>query len=204
MSKLFVIVFLASVAISFASKNPSFLEVGSRARASICTISSESGNTEKWNCPFDNPVCCSFNAKACCPPGYSCDESKTPVQCRKAANAGSSALNPSIQLNSLSSVSSPPPAAANSLLTPASTSQAPSEVSAPLGQEDSAPHSHEPKFRQNIIIVKNINVMTKGQQAPPLAPKSEESSEETHHEESSHEASHEESGHEAAHEESSH
>jgi len=118
MSKLFMIVFLASVAISCA------LKTGTRTHASICVLNTES-STEKWNCPFDNPVCCSLQAKACCPTGYTCDESKTPVQCRKAAGAGASALNPSIQLNSLSSVSSPAPAATNSLLGPSSTTQAP-------------------------------------------------------------------------------
>jgi len=206
MSKLFVIVFLASVAVSCAFRTTSLLELGARAHASMCQIASPTGAIEKWNCPFDNPTCCSYNAKSCCPSGYTCDETKTPVQCRKAASAASNVLNPSIQLASQSSVSSPSPAAVSSLLGQSPASSVASEASIPAAPETPASNSAEPKFRQNIIIVKNINVLTKGQQAPPLAPKSEDSAEESHHEESSHEASHhEESSYEASHhEESSH
>jgi len=139
---------------------PRFVQLFAHATGTLCA---------GMHCPYDNAICCpgkGGRAPTCCPPGYKCSYPNSgPTTCdvisNKAGGGNSiTTIRPTLVLND---------GAAGQAQAQAQAQAQQASPSASAGQSASAGSgsSTAPKFRQNIIIVKNINVLTKLQQVKP-------------------------------------
>jgi len=140
-------------------EEPQFIEMVARTKITVCKITTSFG-VEQYNCPFENAICCNAQQPTCCPQGYMCDTSGSTVKCVKASvTVPVSANNPNAIAPPSSTSSIPPPSEGSAM----ATHGLPQMPMNPMG-ESSGVHSN---LKQNIIIVKNINVLTKAQQPVP-------------------------------------
>jgi len=141
---------------------PRFSQVFAHATGTRCA---------SLHCPYDNAVCCpgkGGRSPTCCPGGYKCTWSDSgPTTCdvikHHLGGSGSvTTIRPTLVLSDSSATAQAPQAQQAS---PSASADQPAVAQSAAAASSSA--SSAPKFRQNIIIVKNINVLTKLQQVKP-------------------------------------
>lgn len=133
----------------------------------------------------------------CCPSGYACDVQmreqsgqKVPVaMCKKSSEESGAVVNVSDEESSEDAEPAEESGAAEEAAEDAAEDAEEEEEES--GAEEDDPSSEDesseepvPKFRQNIIIVKNINVLTKSTKPAPVEEQSDESEESSEGDES--------------------
>jgi len=154
---------------------PRFTQLFAHAQGTKCAT---------LHCPYDNAVCCpgkGGRAPTCCPSGYQCAWPHSgPTTCvfakHKTSKNGVTTIRPTLVINPSSPISgmaggsgSAQPQGQQSMAqSQLSLTDSPLDVTPGGSQQGLAASASNapsaPKFRQNIIIVKNINVLTKLQQ----------------------------------------